>query len=76
MEITRSHIGDAPILPDLLSQVPADQEIGSVTAVGVYDRRKCHYSIADRGAYAVIPSRKNAKPWKTSMLARSPETRP
>ncbi|WP_212522743.1 IS5 family transposase [Actibacterium sp. MT2.3-13A] len=65
VEITGSHIGDAPVLPDLLSQIPADQEIGSVTADGAYDTRKCHNAIADRGAAAVIPPRKNAKPWKT-----------
>jgi len=52
-------------LPNLLSQIPADQEIGSVTADGAYDTRKCHDAIADRGAHAVIPPRKNAKPWKT-----------
>ena len=65
VEITGSHIGDAPVLPDLLSQIPADEEIGSVTADGAYDTRKCHDAIADRGAHAVIPPRKNAKPWKT-----------
>lgn len=65
VEITGSHIGDAPVLPDLLSQIPEGQEIGSVTADGTYDTRKCHNAIADRGAHAVIPPRKNAKPWKT-----------
>ena len=30
VEITGSQIGDAPILPDLLDQIPEDQEIGSV----------------------------------------------
>lgn len=65
VEITGSHIGDAPVLPNLLSQIPADQEIGSVTADGAYDTRKRHDAIADRGAHAVIPPRKNAKPWKT-----------
>ena len=28
IEVTSSHIGDAPILPDLLNQIPPDQEIG------------------------------------------------
>jgi hypothetical protein len=65
VEITGSHIGDAPVLPDLLSQIPADEEIASVTADGAYDTRKCHDAIADRGAHAVIPPRKNAKPWQT-----------
>lgn len=64
VEITGSHIGDAPVLPDLLDQIPEDQEIGSVTADGAYDTRKCHDAIADRGAHAVIPPRRNAKPWK------------
>ncbi len=64
IEVTGSHIGDAPMLPDLLKQIPPDQEIGSVTADGAYDTRKCHDAIADRGAHAVIPPRKNAKPWK------------
>jgi hypothetical protein len=42
VEITGSHIGDAPILPDLLGQIPAEEEIASVTADGAYDTRKCH----------------------------------
>ena len=63
-EITGSNIGDAPILPDLLGQIPAGEEISSVTADGAYDTRKCHEAIAARNAAAVIPPRKNAKPWK------------
>lgn len=53
------------MLPDLLKQIPAQEKIGSVTADGAYDTRKCHDAIADRGAHAVIPPGKNAKPWKT-----------
>lgn len=55
VEITGSHIGDAPVLPDLLNQIPADEAIGSVTAGGAYDTGKGHDAIADRGANAVIP---------------------
>ncbi|SFQ23484.1 Transposase DDE domain-containing protein [Tranquillimonas alkanivorans] len=66
VEITGSHVGDAPMLSELLDQVPADEGIGSVTADGAYDTRKCHEAIADRGADAVIPPRKNANPWKPS----------
>jgi len=54
------------MLPELLSQIPPDVEIGSVTADGAYDTRKCHDAVADRGAHAVIPPRKNARPWKPS----------
>ncbi|SMX38987.1 Transposase DDE domain protein [Pelagimonas varians] len=35
-----------------------------MTADGAYDTRKCHDAIAARGAHAVIPPRRNAKPWK------------
>lgn len=52
------------MLPDLLSQTPVDEEIGSVTVDGAYDTRDCHDAIADRGAAAIVPPRKNAKPWK------------
>ncbi|UWQ81234.1 IS5 family transposase [Leisingera sp. S132] len=64
VEFTSSNIGDAPMLPELLNQIPPEQEIGSVTADGAYDTRKCHDAIANRGANAVVPPRKNAKPWK------------
>jgi hypothetical protein len=64
VEVTSSNIGDAPMLPELLDQIPPDQEIGSVTADGAYDTRKCYETIAARGADAIIPPRRNAKPWK------------
>ena len=64
IEVTGSKVGDAPMLPDLLGQIAPDQEIGSVTADGAYDTRKCHDAIASRDAHAVIPPRKNAKLWK------------
>ena len=34
IEVTSSSIGDAPMLPDLLGQIPPDENIGSVTADG------------------------------------------
>ena len=64
VEVTSSDVGDAPMLPELLSQIPPDQQIASVTADGAYDTRKCHDAIAERGAAAIIPPRRNAKPWK------------
>ena len=53
IEVTRSSIKDAPILPALLNQIAPDREIGSVT--GACDARKCHAAIADRNAHAVSP---------------------
>ena len=63
IEITGSRVGDAPMLPDLLDQIPADQPLGKVSADGAYDTRACHAAIAARNACAVIPARKNARPW-------------
>lgn len=63
-EFTTSDVGDAPMLPELLDQIPPEQEIATVTADGAFDTRKCHDAIAARGAAAIIPPRKNAKPWK------------
>jgi len=60
-----------PVLPDLLGQIGLDQEIGSVTADGAYDTRKCHEAIAARNAQAAIPPRMNAKPWKPGAVARN-----
>ena len=67
-EITGNHIGDAPVLPDLLGQIPADEQIGSVTADGAYDARKCHDAIADRGAHAVIPP--GLRPFRAELTHR------
>ena len=68
VEVTTNNVGDAPMLPELLDQIPKDQNIGSVTADGAYDTRKCHDAIAARGDYAAIPLRRNAKPWKSTSL--------
>ena len=52
------------MLPELLNQIPPDQEIASVTADSTCDTRKCHDASGERGAAAVIPPRRNAKPCK------------
>ena len=49
------------MLPELRNQIPPDQAIGSVTADGACDPRKCHDAIAARGAAAITPPRKTAK---------------
>jgi hypothetical protein len=45
-EFTTSDVRDAPMLPELLDQIPPEQEIASVTADGAFDTRKCHDAIA------------------------------
>ncbi|WP_417770586.1 IS5 family transposase, partial [Stappia sp.] len=64
VEVTSSNVGDAPMLPNLLAQISANEDIATVTADGAYDTRACHDAIAARGAAAIIPPRRNARPWK------------
>ena len=52
-EFTSSRLGDSPLLPDLLAQIPPEETIGTVTADGAYDTHRCHGAIIDRGAEAV-----------------------
>jgi hypothetical protein len=44
VEVAGSHIRDTPVLPDLLSQIAEDQEIGSVTARN-FDRQVAELQI-------------------------------
>jgi len=64
IEITANSVGDAPMLPALLEQIPPEEALASVGADGAYDTKACHAAIARRGASALIPVRKNAQPWK------------
>jgi len=64
IEITDNSIGDAPMLPALLDQIPAAEPIIAVSGDGAYYTKGCHDAIAARGAAAVIPTRKNAQYWK------------
>jgi hypothetical protein len=64
VEFTSSRDGDSPVLPELLRQIPANEQIGTVTADGAYDTRRCHKAIIDRQATPIIPIRKNGRLWK------------
>ena len=64
VEFTPSRDGDSPVLPGLLDQIPQDEEIGTVTGDGAYDTRRGHTAIVERRATAVIPIRRNGRPWK------------
>ena len=64
VEFTSGSDGDSPVLPDLLDQIPDDGCIGTVTADGACDTRRCHTAILNRQAIAIIPIRRNARPWK------------
>ena len=66
------------MLPDLLSQIPPDKDIGGAIADGACDTRRCHDAIAARQAHAILPPRKTSKMWKPDTpgaLARSEAVR-
>lgn len=69
VEFTPSGDGDSPILPELLDQIPEGDQISTVTADGAYDTRRCHTAIIERRAIAIIPIRKNGRPWKENCPA-------
>ena len=74
IQLTTNNVSDSQVLGDLLDQIPQDEQIDSVYTDGAYDTKQCRQVIADRQAHAVIPPRKNAKPWKdtkTSSLERN-----
>ena len=75
-EFTTSDVGDAPMLPELLDQIPSDQEIASVTADGAFDTRKCHDAIAAPGAAAIIPPVRTPSPGSPTPQGRSRATKP
>lgn len=66
IEVTDNSVGDAPMLPELLSQIPPDEPLGSVGGDGAYDTKACYAAIAQRSAQAIIPPRKNARAWKSN----------
>jgi len=76
VECTPSREGDSPVLPDLLGQIPQDEDIGTVTADGADDTRRCHSAIIARGATAIVPIRKNGRPWKEDCPAAKARNKP
>lgn len=64
VQLTTNNVSDSLVLGDLLNQTSQDERIDSVYTDGAYDTKQYRQVIADRQAHAVIPPRKNAKPWK------------
>ncbi|EXC36198.1 transposase DDE domain protein, partial [Acinetobacter baumannii 99063] len=69
VQLTTNNVSDSQVLGDLLNQIPQDERIDSVYTDGAYDTKQCRQVIADRQAHAVIPPRKNAKPWKDTKMS-------
>lgn len=64
IECTPSGEGDSPVLPDLLGQILGNEDVGTVTAGGAYDTRRCHGAVIARGGTAIILIRTNGRAWK------------
>lgn len=54
IEVTASGTGDVLLLPELLSQIPADELLTSMGGDGPYDTKACHAAIARRNAQLII----------------------
>lgn len=61
VEFTSHRKGDSPVLSDFLSQIPPDDQIGTVTGDGAFDTRRCHAAIQNRGGAAVMLIRKKVR---------------
>jgi transposase len=68
--VSEAGIADDNALPDILAQV--EGEIAQVSADGAYDKRSCYDALAERGATAVIPPRRDAKIWQHGNCAGAP----
>ena len=68
IQLTTNNVSDSQVLGDLLDQIALDEKIDSVYTDGAYDTKQCRQVIADRQAHAVIPLRKNARPWKNTKV--------
>lgn len=68
IEVIDNGVGDEPMLPELLNQIPPDEPIASVSVDRAYDTKACHAAIAQRQAHALIPPRKNASLWKVKHI--------
>jgi len=75
VEFTSSHQGDSPILPELLSQIPATEDIETVTADGACDTRRCHAAILQHGQSRSSRSAGTAAPGNLTAPPRSRSTR-
>ncbi len=64
VELTTNNVSNSQVLNNLLDQIPQEEQMDSVYADGAYDTKRRRQLISSRKSHAVIPTRKNARPWK------------
>ena len=65
VEMTDHRHGDGEILPDLLAQLPEEEQIAVISGDGAYDTRAVYEASTARKAAILVPPRRNGKPWRT-----------
>lgn len=63
---TESNVNEKEMLPELLAQIK--EEIERVGGDGGYDYRTCYEAIAEQGAQALIPPRRNGRIWGNGQM--------
>ncbi|GEQ76402.1 hypothetical protein CTTA_3407 [Comamonas testosteroni] len=58
--VTSNNVSDAVVASHLLTQLPADVSLLSVTGDGAYDAQPVYAAVMARNAMPIIPARKNA----------------
>lgn len=72
IEVTSNSIDDAPIWPELPSQIPPAEAVASVSVDGAYDTKAWHSATALRGGQAVILPRKKLRiDWRIHAITKS-----
>lgn len=75
VEFTTSRDGVSPDLPGLHGQIPEDEHIGTMTADGAYETRRCHRALSSVMLLRSFRSGKTADCGKTIARQHAPETR-
>ncbi len=76
VEFTPSREGDSPVPPELLDQIPEVELIGTVTADGAYDTRRCHTAIINVRPPRSFRSARMGGPGGKIARRQWPETKP
>lgn len=74
-EFTSSSDGASPVLPVLPDQIPEDEKIGTVTAGGANDTRRCHSAIIVRQAIPDHPDPQERPPPERGLPGRDRQKR-
>jgi len=67
--VTSNDVGDSPVVPELLKQIPDDERISSLTGDGAYDTKTVYEACHERQIMPLIPPRTRAQMRKGAAFA-------